>query len=871
MKEFKIMESKYNHKEVENGKYDYWLKEGFFTSGDNTKIPYTIVIPPPNVTGKLHLGHAWDTTLQDILIRRKRMQGYDALYLPGMDHAGIATQAKVDAKLKSQGISRYDLGREKFLEVAWEWKKEYATYIRSQWAALGLSLDYTKERFTLDEGLQKAVAEVFIKMYNEGLIYRGERIINWDIEAKTALSNIEVEYKNIEGAFYHLLYPLVDGSGMLEIATTRPETMFGDTALMVHPKDERYQKYIGKMVYIPGTNRQIPVISDEYVDIEFGTGVVKVTPAHDPNDFEVGNRHKLPRLICMNEDGTMNSLAGKYEGLDRFVCRAKVVEDLQTMKLCPSIEKMVHSVGHSERTGVIVEPRLSKQWFVKMDVLARDVLAMQESLEPIEFVPSRFNKTLTGWLDPENLQDWCISRQLWWGHRIPAWYKGDEVYVGVNAPSSDWKQDEDVLDTWFSSALWPFSTLGWPEKTKDLERYFPTDCLVTGYDIIFFWVARMAIQSKHFMGKRPFKKCFIHGLIRDEQGRKMSKSLGNGVDPFDLIDKYGCDAMRYFLTTNATPGQDLRYSEEKMGSSWNYINKIWNISRFIQMNLDNVGYNYESIDYQALLTIDKWILSKMNDLIRDVNKLYDSFELGEATKLIYNFTWDDFASWYLELTKVTFNNGTKEQQLNTCAVLKTVLTTVIKLLHPFMPFVTEEIYQHFYDGSIMISSWPEENSKNSFQALDKMNDLLEVITTVRNIRNEKNVPMSKKLTIGLETSDHSLMNFYKNHANYLEKFCNPDHLLIEESINSDDSLVSVLKNTKVIIPMKELVNMEEEFKRLTVLKDKLTQEVERCEKMLNNPNFVTKAPTAKIDAERSKLANYQSQLEEVKNLLAKMK
>ena len=871
MKEFKIMEPKYNHKEVENGKYDYWLKEGFFTSGDNTKIPYTIVIPPPNVTGKLHLGHAWDTTLQDILIRRKRMQGYDALYLPGMDHAGIATQAKVDAKLKAQGISRYDLGREKFLEVAWEWKKEYATYIRSQWAALGLSLDYTKERFTLDEGLQKAVAEVFITMYNEGLIYRGERIINWDIEAKTALSNIEVEYKDIEGAFYHLLYPLVDGSGMLEIATTRPETMFGDTALMVHPKDERYQKYIGKMVYIPGTKRQIPVISDEYVDIEFGTGVVKVTPAHDPNDFEVGNRHKLPRLICMNEDGTMNSLAGKYEGLDRFVCRAKVVEDLQAMNLCPSIEKMIHSVGHSERTGVIVEPRLSKQWFVKMDVLARYVLAMQESNEPIEFVPSRFNKTLTGWLDPENLQDWCISRQLWWGHRIPAWYKGDEVYVGVNAPSAEWKQDEDVLDTWFSSALWPFSTLGWPEKTKDLERYFPTDCLVTGYDIIFFWVARMAIQSKHFMGKRPFKKCFIHGLIRDEQGRKMSKSLGNGVDPFDLIDKYGCDAMRYFLTTNATPGQDLRYSEEKMGSSWNYINKIWNISRFIQMNLNNVGYADEEINYQTLLTIDKWILSKMNDLIRGVNKLYDSFELGEASKLIYNFTWDDFASWYLELTKVTFNNGTKAQQINTCAVLKTVLTTVIKLLHPFMPFVTEEIFQHFYDGSIMVSDWPEENDKNSFQSLDKMNDLLEVITAVRNIRNEKNVPMSKKLTIGLETSDASLIDFYQGHISYLEKFCNPDHLLIDENINSDDSLVSVLKNTKVIIPMKELVNMEEELKRLTTLEIKLTQEVERCEKMLNNPNFVSKAPASKIDAERNKLANYQSQLEEVKNLLSKMK
>ena len=871
MKEFKLMEPKYNHKEVENGKYDYWLKEGFFTSGDNTKIPYTIVIPPPNVTGKLHLGHAWDTTLQDILIRRKRMQGYDALYLPGMDHAGIATQAKVDAKLKSQGISRYDLGREKFLEVAWEWKKEYATYIRSQWKALGLSLDYTKERFTLDEGLQKAVAEVFIKMYNEGLIYRGERIINWDIEAKTALSNIEVEYKDIEGAFYHILYPLVDGSDTLEIATTRPETMFGDTALMVHPDDERYQKFIGKMVLIPGTNREIPVISDEYVDREFGTGVVKVTPAHDPNDFEVGNRHKLPRLICMNEDGTMNELAGKYEGLDRFVCRAQVVKDLQDMNLCPLIEKMIHSVGHSERTGVVVEPRLSKQWFVKMDVLARDVLAMQDSDEPIEFVPSRFNKTLTGWLDPENLQDWCISRQLWWGHRIPAWYKGDEVYVGVKAPDDSWKQDEDVLDTWFSSALWPFSTLGWPEKTANLERYFPTDCLVTGYDIIFFWVARMAIQSKHFMGCRPFKKCFIHGLIRDEQGRKMSKSLGNGVDPFDLIDKYGCDAMRYFLTTNATPGQDLRYSEEKMGSSWNYINKIWNISRFIQMNLNNTGYNGEAINYQTLLTIDKWILTKMNNLIVNVNKLYDNFELGEVAKLIYNFTWDDFASWYLELTKVTFNTGNKEQQINTCAVLKEVLTNVIKLLHPFMPFVTEEIYQHFSDGSIMVSDWPLASSQNNFNDIEMMDDLLAVITAVRNARSEKNVPMSKKITIGLETNNNKLQAFFNDHLNYLEKFCNPDHLIISDVIDGDDSLVTVLKNAKVIIPMKELVNMEEEFKRLTSLKEKLIQEVERCEKMLNNPNFVSKAPASKIDSEKAKLTNYQTQLAEVNSLLSKMK
>ena len=866
-----LMNTKYNHIEVEKGKYEYWLKEGFFTSGDISKTPYTIVIPPPNVTGKLHLGHAWDTTLQDILIRMKRMQGYDALWLPGMDHAGIATQAKVDAKLKSQGISRYDIGREKFLEIAWEWKKEYAGYIHDQWAALGLSVDYTKERFTLDEGLQDAVMTVFTKMYEEGLIYRGERIINWDIEAKTALSNIEVEYKDIEGAFYHFLYPLVDGSGHLEIATTRPETMFGDSALMVHPKDERYTSYIGKEVYIPGTDRKIPVISDEYVDMEFGTGVVKVTPAHDPNDFEVGNRHNLPRIICMNEDGTMNSVAGIYEGMDRFECRKAVVKALEEAGLCPLVEKMIHSVGHSERTGVIVEPRLSKQWFVKMEQLAKDVLEMQESSEPIEFVPSRFNKTLTGWLDPENLQDWCISRQLWWGHRIPAWYRGEEVYVGKTCPGEDWKQDEDVLDTWFSSALWPFSTLGWPNKTSDLERYFPTDCLVTGYDIIFFWVARMAIQSRHFMGKRPFKKCFIHGLIRDEQGRKMSKSLGNGVDPFDLIAKYGCDAMRYFLTTNATPGQDLRYSEEKMASSWNYINKIWNISRFIQINLNNTSYNDEAINKDKLLTIDKWILSKMNSLIENVNNLYDNYELGEVAKAIYNFTWDDLASWYLELTKVTFANGSKEEQINTCAVLKEVLTTVIKLLHPFMPFVTEEIYQHFYDGSIMVSDWPKANSEYSFEGLHLMNDLTEVITSVRNVRNEKNVAMSKKITIGIETSNKDVESFLHSHTEYLKRFCNPDELIISDNVSSADASVSVLTNVKVIIPLKELINYEEETKRLTALKTKLIAEVERCSKMLNNPNFVQKAPQSKIDAEKEKLENYNAQLKEVENLLNNLK
>ena len=872
----KEMNTKYDFKSVESGKYEYWLKEGFFTSGDISKRPYTIVIPPPNVTGKLHLGHAWDTTLQDIIIRRKRMQGYDALWLPGMDHAGIATQAKIDAKLKSQGISRYDIGREKFLEVAWEWKKEYADFIRSQWAGLGLSLDYTKERFTLDEGLNKAVNHVFITLFNEGLLYRGERIINWDIESKTALSNIEVEYKDIEGAFYHFYYPLADGSGKLEIATTRPETMFGDTAIMVHPDDERYSEFVGKEVYIPGTDRLIPVISDEYVDIEFGTGVVKVTPAHDPNDFEVGNRHNLPRLVCMNEDGTMNQLAGKYENMDRFACRKQLVKDLTEAGLCPKVEKMIHSVGHSERTGVVVEPRLSKQWFIDMKKLAADVLEMQESDERVEFVPERFNKTLTGWL--ENIQDWCVSRQLWWGHRIPAWYKDEEVKVQVECPGDGWVQDEDVLDTWFSSALWPFSTLGWPEKTPDLERYFETDCLVTGYDIIFFWVARMCFQSKHFMGKRPFKKCLIHGLIRDEQGRKMSKSLGNGVDPFDMIDKYGCDTLRYFLTTNSAPGLDLRFSEEKMASSWNYINKSWNISRYINMNLSNVSEKYgidfdeltnSDINLELLSDIDKWIISKFNILINQIDKDYDVFEFGEAAHKIYNFTWDDFASWYVELTKVVFSGDNKEQIINTCKVLVTILTNILKVLHPFMPFVTEEIYQIFNEGSITISNWP--TSINVSSDVTFVDSMLEVITVVRNIRHEKNVPMSKKINLALEINEVELFNFYRANEDYLARFTNFDCLQISNAIDKTDSVCQVLNKLTVVVPLKELINAEEEEKKLLKEQARLISEVERSKKMLGNPNFVSKAPAAKIQAEVEKQQKYLEQLAEVEKLLENLK
>nr|MCR5231918.1 valine--tRNA ligase [Acholeplasmatales bacterium] len=664
----KELKAKYDFNEVEKDKYDFWLKGGFFQAGDKSKEPFTIVIPPPNVTGKLHLGHSWDTTLQDIIIRRKRMQGYDALWLPGMDHAGIATQAKIDAKLKEQGISRYDIGREAFLKEAWKWKEDYAKIIRSQWAALGLSLDYSKERFTLDEGLNKAVNYVFITLYEKGLLYRGERIINWDCQAKTALSNIEVEHSDDEGAFYHYNYPLTDGSGYVTIATTRPETMFADQAVMVHPDDERYKNIIGKKVRIPLTNIEIPVIADSYVDKEFGTGCVKVTPAHDPNDFEVGKRHNLPMPLCMNEDGTMNSMAGIYEGQDRFVCRENIIADLKKEGLYVKTEPIIHSVGHSERTGVVVEPRLSKQWFVKMDVLARQVLENDE----YKFVPQRFKGTLDRWLDPENIQDWCVSRQLWWGHRIPAWYKGDLMKVQVENPGEGWRQDEDVLDTWFSSALWPFSTLGWPEKTDLFERYYPTNCLVTGYDIIFFWVSRMLFQGIEFTKHAPFKDILIHGLIRDKEGRKMSKSLGNGVDPFDVIAKYGTDSLRYFLTTNSAPGLDLRFDETKIESSWNYLNKIWNISRYVLMNLQE-GYLETPIQVEKLDLPSKWILSRLNRVIENVDYNMEKYEFGEAAKSIYSFVWDDFASWYVELSKVDLQSYDQEEQQMTKNVLVYVL------------------------------------------------------------------------------------------------------------------------------------------------------------------------------------------------------
>lgn len=863
----KNLSPKYDHKAVEEGKYDFWLKGGFFEAGDTSKQPFTIVIPPPNVTGKLHLGHAWDTSIQDMIIRRKRMQGYDALWIPGMDHAGIATQAKVDKRLKDQGISRYDIGREKFLEQAWAWKEEYASIIRKQWAALGLSLDYTKERFTLDEGLNKAVNYVFISLYNKGYIYQGERIINWDCQAKTALSNIEVIHQDDEGAFYYFKYPFVDASGYVMIATTRPETMFADQAIMVNPKDERFKDIVGKEVYIPGTEIKIPVITDEYVDMEFGTGCVKCTPAHDPNDYEVGRRHNLAMPLCMNDDGTMNEMAGKYQGMDRFACREALINDLKESGLFDHLEKIVHSVGHSERTGVVVEPRLSKQWFVKMDVLARQVLENKE----YEFVPERFNGTLKNWLT--NIQDWCISRQLWWGHRIPAWYKNGETKVCEKCPGEGWTQDEDVLDTWFSSALWPFSTMGWPENTEMLKRYYPTDVLVTGYDIIFFWVSRMLFEGIEFTGHAPFKQILIHGLIRDPQGRKMSKSLGNGVDPFDVVEKYGCDSLRYFLNTNSSPGLDLRYDETKIESSWNYLNKVWNISRYVMMNIE--GYQEVDLKQAKLNLASRWILARLNQVIKEVDYNFDKYEFGEGNKALYNFVWNDFASWYVEISKVDLQSDDAENKNITQNVLVYVLMQIIKMLHPIVPFITEEIYQTLphKEESITISSWPTvEEAFNDEEAINSLNIVMEIISAVRNERAKASKAPSAKINIRLEAKSQEVCDILNSAKPYLLKFTNPNELVITtDKANLENQVVVVLNDLTIYIPTNDLVDIEEVIKKLEGELKKLEGELLRSNNMLNNPNFVNKAPEAKIQAERDKKAMYEEKYNEVKVHLASIK
>lgn len=855
----KEMAPKYDHLQVESGKYQNWIDQGYFTAGDLSKRPYCIVIPPPNVTGKLHLGHAWDTTLQDIICRYKRLQGYDVLWVAGMDHAGIATQAKVDARLKEEGISRYDIGREKFLNRAWEWKEEYAATIRKQWAKLGLSLDYTRERFTLDEGLSHAVRKVFVDLYNDGLIYQGERIINWDPEAKTALSNIEVEHKEIKGHMYYFKYKVVETGKELIIATTRPETMFADQAIFVHPEDERYKDIVGMHVINPANGEELPIMADDYIDMDFGTAVMKCTPAHDPNDFMLAKKYNLPMPICMNPDGTMNEMAHKYAGMDRFECRKALVEDFEKAGVVDHIEEHMHQVGHSQRTGVIVEPYLSKQWFVKMKPLADEVLKNQKiEDQKINFVPSRFEKTFEQWL--ENIEDWCISRQLWWGHRIPAWTNKTtgEIYVGMEDPkdTENWTQDEDVLDTWFSSALWPFSTLGWPETTEDLKRYFPNDCLVTGYDIIFFWVARMAFQTRYCMKNRPFKDVLIHGLVRDSQGRKMSKSLGNGIDPMDVIQDKGADALRFFLTTNSTPGLDLRFDDKKMDAAWNFINKIWNAARFVQMQLQD---EKPVLDPQSLSAVDKWILSRMNTVIDHVTLNMDRYEFAMVGNELYSFVWDDFCSWYIELSKANLYSENQNVVASTKAVLLTVLTNICKLLHPFMPFVTEEIYQSLpHDKeSINVETWPDKIEFDSKENEKEFVDLaLSIIVKVREIKQEYNMKPSNPLTISIVDEQGSVIDLSDDYKRIIDRMCHVNF----ETIEDEDILSRTLEKAILRVRMGDLVDYNEEKEKLEKEIDRLQKEIKRASGMLNNPNFVSKAPQAKVDQEKAKLASYEDQL-----------
>jgi len=837
-----MLEKKYNHLEVEEKRYQNWMDHKYFECGDTSKKPYSIVIPPPNVTGKLHLGHAWDTALQDIIIRFKRMQGYDCLWLPGTDHAAIATEAKVVNRLKEQGINKYELGREGFLKECFKWTDEHKDIIHAQWAKLGLSVDLTKERFTLDEGLSEAVRYVFVDLYNKGLIYQGEKIINWDPVAKTALSNEEVIYKDTPGAFYHLKYYLEGSDEYLRVATTRPETLFGDTAVAVNPEDERYKHLIGKNVVLPIVGQLIPIVGDEHADPEFGTGVVKITPAHDPNDFEVGNRHNLERVKVLNEDGTMNEFAGKYNGLDRFDCRKQLVEDLKNEDLLIEIEEITHSVGHSERTNAMIEPYLSKQWFVNMEGLSKRVIENQKDKEnKVNFVPERFEKIMNNWMS--DCHDWCISRQLWWGHQIPAWYKDGEVYVGMSAPEGDgWVQDEDVLDTWFSSALWPFSTMGWPNNRELYDRYFPTNTLVTGYDIIFFWVCRMTFQSLEFTDKRPFEHCLIHGLIRDKEGRKMSKSLGNGVDPMDMIDEYGADALRYYLTTSSAPGMDLRFDEEKLKSTWNFINKLWNASRFVLMNLEDV----KEINLDNLRNCDKWILTRLNETIEDVTKCMEKFEFNNVNSAIYSFIWNDFCDNYIEMAKFNINEiGTKSTLLYT-------LTCILKMLHPFMPYVTDAIYEYLpiKEENIMISSYPVYNKDLVFnKEKEQVAEIIDFIRSFRNVVKENN--MTSKYQVLINTDDDLIVKMLK----LQEKIVNEELDTTSFKVNS--------KNYEAIIYYEKEITEED-----LLLKQKQIEElkasIEKRKNLLANESFVNRAPAALVEKEKSKLAE---EIEELNKLI----
>ncbi|VYU07293.1 valine--tRNA ligase [Clostridium tertium] len=872
MSEKKNLATTYSPKDFEERIYKTWEEKKYFTPViDKNKKPFSIVMPPPNITGKLHLGHALDNTLQDMLIRFKRMQGYSTLWLPGQDHASIATEVKVENELLKEGLVKKEMGREAFLEKVWEWADEYRGTIRNQLKKMGVSCDFSREAFTMDENLNKAVRTVFVKLYNEGLIYQGNRITNWCPKCSTALSDAEIEYEEQDGFFWHINYPLTDGSGYLEIATTRPETLLGDTAVAVNPNDDRFKHLVGKTIKLPLTDREIPIVADDYVDIEFGTGAVKITPAHDPNDFQVGLRHNLPQIRVMDDHGVINELGGKYQGLDRYEARKQMVKDLEDLGLLVKVKPHTHNVGTHDRCNTVIEPIISKQWYVKMESLAKPAIDIVKNKQT-KFVPERFDKIYFNWM--ENIQDWCISRQLWWGHRIPVWYCDDcrEMIVEIDAPetcpkcgSKHLHQDEDVLDTWFSSALWPFSTLGWPNKTEDLEYFYPTNVLVTGYDIIFFWVARMIFSGLHNMDETPFDTVLIHGIIRDSQGRKMSKSLGNGVDPLEVIDEYGADALRFMLVTGNSPGNDIRYIPERVEAARNFANKMWNASRFVMMNLDKeVMEKYSDCTEYSLA--DKWILSRMNTLVSEVTENMEKYELGIALQKVYDFMWTEFCDWYIELVKGVLYGEDEKAKGIVYNVLNTVLQTGLKLLHPVMPFITEEIYTTLTDGkSIVVSNWPEVNEALKDEKAEKdMDFIIEAIKGLRNVRAEMNVPPSRKAKVIAHTTTEAKEAFTAG-VNYIEKLASASEVAFIDDKNEvpENAVSLVVKGGELFMPLLDLVDKEKELERLNKEKKKLEGEVERIDKKLSNQGFVAKAPQAVIDGEKEKREKYQEMLEAV--------
>ena len=874
------LEKTYDPKKIEKKLYDKWCENKYFHAEvDRSRKPFTTVMPPPNITGKLHMGHALDNTLQDILIRYKRMEGYNALWIPGTDHAAISTEVKVTNQLKEEGIDKKELGREGFLKRTWQWKEEYAGTIENQLKQLGISCDWDRERFTMDEGCSKAVEEVFINLYKKGYIYKGSRIINWCPKCKTSLSDAEVEHEEQEGHFWHIKYPIVGTDRFLEIATTRPETMLGDTAIAVHPDDERYQDIIGKNVILPLVGREIPIVADYYVDKEFGTGAVKITPAHDPNDFEVGKRHNLEEINIMNDDATINEKGGKYAGMDRYEARKAIVKDLEEQGYLVKVVPHVHAVGTHDRCGTTVEPLIKQQWFVKMEELAKPAIAALEKGE-LKFVPERFNKIYLHWL--ENIKDWCISRQIWWGHRIPAYYCDEcgEVVVSKGMPEkcphcgcTHFTQDDDTLDTWFSSALWPFSTLGWPEHTEDYDYFYPTDVLVTGYDIIFFWVIRMVFSGYEHTGKSPFHTVLIHGLVRDSQGRKMSKSLGNGIDPLDIIDKYGADALRLTLVTGNAPGNDMRFYNERVESSRNFANKVWNASRFILMNMkENV---IDRPDDKLLTPADRWILSKVNTLTKDVTENMDKFELGIAVQKVYDFIWDEFCDWYVELAKYRIYHAEEDPAAADCVlwVLKTVLGQALKLLHPFMPFITEEIYSALVpeEESLMMSEWPKYTEELCFPEDENVMEHVKAVTRgIRNMRSEMDVPNSRKTKVYIICGDAGICEGIESLKESVMPLLMANDIIIRPTKDGvDDNAVSiVVPDAVVYLPLDELVDLEQERERLTKEEERLNKEIRRAEGMLSNEKFVSKAPAAKVQEERDKLEKYTQMLAQVKERMA---